>query len=102
MPSPRPAQRTRTLPARPFMTVVAEDTPEIDVAYLSSLPDRRPVSAHLAAYGRMVAEAAMIRELDVHAHRIAQGAADLIRRRAVLRPSGKDRSPSTWPGWPRR
>jgi hypothetical protein len=69
--------------ARPrFMTLVAESTPEIDVAYLSSLPDRCPVPAHLAAYGRMVAEAAMIRELDVHAHRIAQGAADLIRRRA--------------------
>ena len=65
-----------------FMTLVAESTPEIDVAYLSSLPDRCPVPAHLAAYGRMVAEAAMIRELDVHAHRIAQGAADLIRRRA--------------------
>jgi len=65
-----------------FMTLIAEDTPEIDVAYLSSLPDRCPVPAHLAAYGRMVAEAAMIRELDVHAHRIAQGAADLIRRRA--------------------
>ena len=36
-----------------FMTLVAEDTPEIDVGYLSSLPDRCPVPAHLAAYGRM-------------------------------------------------
>ena len=65
-----------------FMTLVTESTPEIDVAYLSSLPDSCPVPAHLAAYGRMVAEAAMIRELDVHAHRIARGTADLIRRRA--------------------
>ena len=65
-----------------FMMLVAENTPEIDTAYLSSLPDRCPVPGHLAAYGRMVAEAAMIRELDVHAHRIARGAADLIRRRA--------------------
>jgi hypothetical protein len=32
----------------------------------------------------MVAEASMIRELDVHAHRIARGAADLIRRRAGI------------------
>ena len=65
-----------------LMTLVAESTPEIYVPYLSSLPDSCPVPGHLAAYGRMVAEAAMIRELDVHAHRIARGAADLIRRRA--------------------
>ena len=38
-------------------------TPEIDVAYLSSLPGSCPVPGHLAAYGRMVTEAAMIREL---------------------------------------
>jgi len=68
-----------------LMVLVAQSTPEIDVGYLSSLPDRCPVPAHLAAYGRMVAEAAMIRELDVHAHRIARGAADLIRRRAGTR-----------------
>lgn len=66
-----------------FMTVVADSAPEIDRPYLGTLPDRCPVPGHLPAYGRMVAEAAMIRELDVHAHRIARGAADLIRRRAV-------------------
>ncbi|MGA2828961.1 MAG: DnaB-like helicase N-terminal domain-containing protein [Streptosporangiaceae bacterium] len=71
-----------------LMVLVAASTPEIDVAYLTSLPDRCPVPAHLAAYGRMVAEAAMIRELDVHAHRIARGAADLIRRRASVATSG--------------
>ena len=65
-----------------FIVRVAENTPEIDAEYLRTLPEKCPVPAHLAAYGRMVAEAAMIRELDVHAHRIARGAADLIRRRA--------------------
>ena len=66
-----------------FMTVVADSAPEIDRLYLDALPGRCPVPGHLPAYGRMVAEASMIRELDVHAHRIARGAADLLRRRAV-------------------
>lgn len=65
-----------------LMTLVADSAPEIDRAYLDTLPARCPVPGHLPAYGRMVAEASMIRELDVHAHRIARGAADLIRRRA--------------------
>jgi len=60
----------------------AGDTPTLEsISHKGSHLPRR-TSVPLAAYGRMVAEAAMIRELDVHAHRIAQGAADLIRRRA--------------------
>jgi replicative DNA helicase len=65
-----------------LMALVADGAPEIDHAYLGSLPARCPVPGHLPAYGRMIAEASMIRELDVHAHRIARSAADLIRRRA--------------------
>jgi hypothetical protein len=71
-----------------FTALVAASIPAIDGSYLHRLPDMCPYPAHLAAYARMVTEAALIRELGTHADRIAHGAADLVRHADRLRLSG--------------
>jgi hypothetical protein len=71
-----------------FTALVAADAPTADAAYLHRLPDMCPEPDHLAAYARMVTEAALIRELDTHADRIARGAADLVRHADRLRSAG--------------
>jgi replicative DNA helicase len=71
-----------------FTALVAADVPAADPTYLYRLPEMCPEPDHLAAYARMVTEAALIRELNTHADRIARGAADLVRHADRLRSSG--------------
>ncbi len=75
-------------PGNRFIALAAANVPAIDATYLHELPELCPQPVHVTVYARMVIGAALIRELDAHADRIARGAADLDQHADRLRMSG--------------